>query len=86
MVSGGNTNQGQLLHAQETSKAAPMTRSQLMDRILELNPTATPAFLGAFSESSLAHYLEHLCIASEPLTPWVRRGITPGIVRREATE
>jgi len=60
-----------------------------MDRIVELNPTATPAFLGIFSEHSLAHYLEHLCTASEPrvrCTPWVRRGESPGIIAREAQD
>jgi hypothetical protein len=68
---------------QESPRRA-MSRSQLMDRILELNPTATPKFLGAFSESSLAHYLEHLSVVNEPHSPWVRRGIAPAIVQREA--
>jgi hypothetical protein len=73
-----------LLHDQlEESPRRGMTRAQLMDRILELNPSATPQFLGEFSESSLAHYLEHLCVLEEPTIPWVRRGIAPAIVRRE---
>jgi len=72
------------LNPQIESPRRAMTRSQLMDRILEMNPTATPKFLGGFTESSLAHYLEHLCVISEPHLPWVRRGIAPAIVRHEA--
>jgi hypothetical protein len=85
MVSGGPSNQRQL-HSPSETLMPPMNRAQLTDRILERNPTATATFLGAFSESSLAHYLEHLCVADEPSTPWVRKGISPGIVRREAME
>jgi hypothetical protein len=90
MVSGENGlrhgRQGEL-HTNINEQRTPvMTRSQLVDRILELNPTATPAFLGEFNEASLAHYLEHLCVANEPLVPWVRRGQSPGIVRRESAE
>jgi hypothetical protein len=76
----------ELLNQEIDAPHRGMTRSQLMDRILELNPSATPQFLGGFSESSLAHYLEHLNVATEPLVPWVRRGIAPAIVRREARE
>jgi hypothetical protein len=57
-----------------------------MERIVQLNPTATPEFLAGFNESSLAHYLEHLCVVDEPTVPWVRKGIAPAIVRREPGE
>jgi hypothetical protein len=76
--------QQELLSQEFDSPRRAMSRSQLMDRILELNPTATPKFLGGFSESSLAHYLDHLCVLSEPRSPWVRRGIAPAIVKRAA--
>jgi hypothetical protein len=77
--------QGRLL-GQDSRPQPALNRSQLVDRILEMNPSATPEFLRSFSEGSLAHYLEHLSIAGEPTTPWIRRGISPGIVRREAAE
>jgi hypothetical protein len=73
-------------HQEISEPRRGMNRAQLMERILELNPTATPQFLGEFSETSLAHYLEHLCVVNEPAAPWVRRGISPAIVRREARE
>jgi hypothetical protein len=76
--------QQELLSSEIESPRRAMTRSQLVDRILELNPTATPKFLGAFSESSLAHYLEHLCVVGEPGSSWIRRGIAPAIVKRAA--
>jgi hypothetical protein len=78
--------QTELELARPEPSARRMSRTQLVDRILELNPTASPASLGEFDEDSLAHYLEHLCVANEPLVPWVRRGQSPGIVRREAGE
>jgi hypothetical protein len=61
-----------------------LSRTQLVDRILELNPSATTEFLTTFNEDSLAHYLEHLCVLDEPCVPWVRRGMKPAIVRRES--
>jgi hypothetical protein len=86
MARNGRDGQEELLRDEAGPPRRGMTRAQLMDRILELNPTATPQFLGSFSESSLAHYLEHLCVVDEPTMPWVRRGIAPAIVRREARD
>ncbi len=86
MVRNSRDSAQELLHLETEAPRRTMNRSQLVDRILERNPTATPQFLGGFSESSLAHYLEHLCVADEPTIPWVRRGIAPAIVRREARE
>ncbi len=76
--------QGHLL--QQERRPAFLSRAQLMERIVQLNPTATPEFLAGFSEGSLAHYLEHLSVMDEPTTPWVRKGIAPAIVRREPVE
>ena len=82
MISTGG--QGQLL--QPERRPAFLSRAQLMERIVQLNPTATPEFLAGVNESSLAHYLEHLSVVDEPTVPWVRKGIAPGIVRREPGE
>ena len=79
-----DSQQGELL-AQERPKAY-LSRAQLIERILELNPTATPEFLSRFSESSLADYLDHLAVLDEPLVPWVRKGLAPAIVRRTPRE
>lgn len=67
--------------------ASALSREQLIDRILMLNPTATPAFLGEFTENDLTHYLEHLTCAQEPRgreARWVRTGGTPAISMYEA--
>lgn len=61
-----------------------LNRAQLVDRILNINPTATTEFLATFSEDSLSHYLDHLCIVDEPCVPWVRRGMQPAVVQRES--
>jgi hypothetical protein len=37
-----------------------MTKRQLIDEILELNPTAGPEFLCAFEPTELKEYLDHL--------------------------
>jgi hypothetical protein len=85
MVTTGNGGQQiELLVAER--RPAFLSRAQLVERILQLNPTATPEFLARFSEGSLAHYLEHLSVMDEPTAPWVRRGIMPAIVRREPME
>jgi hypothetical protein len=71
---------------QQERRPAFLSRAQLIERIMQLNPTATPEFLARFSEAALAHYLEHLSVMDEPTVPWIRRGISPAIVRREASE
>lgn len=71
---------------QQDRRPAFLSRSQLVERILQINPTATTEFLSRFNEGSLAHYLEHLNVLEDPETPWVRRGIAPAIVRREPGE
>ena len=52
-----------------------LSGEQVIDRILELNPTASPAFLGQFDAESLRSYLEHLLSARQPRgerSRWVR--------------
>ncbi len=37
-----------------------MTKREIIDRILEINTSASPEFLAAFSHESLQEYLNHL--------------------------
>ena len=37
-----------------------MTKREVIDRIIEINPSAKPEFLAEFSRESLAEYLQHL--------------------------
>lgn len=37
-----------------------MTKREIIDRIMEINPSAKPEFLAEFSRESLAEYLENL--------------------------
>ncbi|MEQ9096092.1 MAG: hypothetical protein RIE32_07500 [Phycisphaerales bacterium] len=63
-----------------------LTREQVVDRIITINRSASPAFLERFAEPQLRHYLEHLTHTTDerPNVPWVRRGETPAIVGRSA--
>lgn len=64
-----------------------LTREQVVDRIITINPTATAEFLARFSERSLRAYLAHLQSATQPRGPgarWERPGDSPAIVAREA--
>lgn len=65
-----------------------LSREQLIDRILMLNPTASPSFLGGFSPNDLTHYLEHLTVAQEPRgreARWVRTNTSPAICKYEVS-
>ncbi len=60
-----------------------LSKTQLIDQIISLNPTATSAFLDAFQESGLRNYLDHLLALQTPRgreATWTRRGDTPAIV------
>ena len=62
-----------------------LTREQVVDRIITINRSASPAFLERFAEPQLRHYLEHLTHTEQRRdVPWVRRGETPAIVGRSA--
>jgi len=60
-----------------------MTREQVVDRIITINPTATRGFLDKFKKKSLDLYLDHLQYAEQPRgpssKPWNRPGDTPAI-------
>lgn len=63
-----------------------LSGEQVIDRILELNPTASPAFLGQFDAESLRTYLEHLLSARQPRgerSRWVRPAGTRAICSSE---
>lgn len=52
-----------------------LTRSEIVDRILEMNPSATSEFLDRFNIRLLGEYLEHLNAASTPrgrMARWIR--------------
>jgi hypothetical protein len=69
------------------------SRSQVISRILELNPTITVSFLASFSDESLGHYLARLNVAQQPrpVLPgrgqgWIRVGGVPAILCRESDD
>ena len=71
------------------SESSRLTREQVVDRILSLNPTATTNFLDEFPEDSLAVYLEHLLATSQPRgrnARWLRPADSPAIVARSARD
>jgi hypothetical protein len=72
-----------------SSSSSRLTREQVVNRIIHINPTATEAFLSRFSEDSLGRYLDHLIVATGPRGPqsrWLRPGDSPAIVARESDD
>jgi len=70
---------------ESASSPSRLTREQVVDRIISINPTATANFLERFSEDSLEKYLSHLVIASGPRgghSRWMRPGDSPAIMGR----
>ena len=67
----------------DSSHLGRLTREQVVDRIMTLNPTAKPDFLRGFQRGSLSDYLARLDTARSPRgSGWVRRGNSPAIVTR----
>lgn len=65
---------------------ARLSVPQLVDRIMELNPSASGQFLVNFRREALRDYLDHLVCTSAPRgrgARWLRRGDTPGIIVRD---
>lgn len=63
-----------------------LTREQVVDRIITINPTATADFLNRFRDQSLELYLERLSTTMRRGASWVRQEETPAIMgaaRRE---
>ncbi len=62
-----------------------LTREQVVDRIITINPTATKDFLDTFNASHLGGYLDHLVAAQRPRGPdsrWSRPNDSPAIMVR----
>lgn len=71
-------------HDELPDRAPGLNRTQLLERIMDLNTTASEEYLGSFSEGSLARYLAHLESAGSPRGGrWERIAETPAIVVRE---
>lgn len=71
--------QPELEPSRESSK---LVRPQVIARIIELNRTASAAFLDQFSDNQLRFYLDHLRSVEVPrrsASPWVRPGDSPAI-------
>jgi hypothetical protein len=65
-----------------------LSRGQLIESILELNPGASLEFLGAFGADELSQYLNHLLWLQQPRTRaavWVRPGDSPAVLARTRT-
>ena len=61
------------------------SKAQVIDRILQINPSARQEWLDLFEVSALRRYLDHLEFALEPRGPdsvWLRDGETPAVVTR----
>jgi hypothetical protein len=68
------------------SPSSRLTREQVVDRIISINPTATVEFLNSFKDPALGHYLDHLVATSAPRgrhARWLRHHETPAILSRE---
>jgi len=60
-----------------------LTREQVVERIMTINPSAAADFLARFKSESLSNYLEHLVSAQQPRgrgSRWVRPGDSPAIM------
>lgn len=71
--------QAETLPSPESTK---LVRPQVIARIIELNRTASAAFLDQFTDDQLRFYLDHLQMQILPRRgahPWVRPGDTPAI-------
>ena len=65
------------------------TTPQLVRQIIEINPTATTAYLQQFARGELREYLEHLLAAQRPRgrdAVWVRPPAGHGIIFAEAAD
>lgn len=70
--------------------AERLSAAQLVERIMAINPSATPGFLSRFTPDRLANYLDHLLVMQSDRgsgsLAWVRRGETRAITMRVALD
>ncbi len=62
-----------------------LSRSAIVEQILEINNTASLEFLSEFSDQDLSNYLNHLLWLQQPRTGqarWVRPGDSPAVMAR----
>ena len=74
-------------HKEPLTQAPPaaLSREQLVDEIISINPSATAKFLAQFDDGLLGKYLDHLRFTQQPRcgkTPWDRPGDAPAIMVR----
>lgn len=72
------------VNLRETARpeAPAFSRLQLIQEILQFNPTVSPEFLDTFSERRLKSYRDHLVWSQEPraaASPWSDPDATPAI-------
>jgi hypothetical protein len=64
-----------------------LNREQVLSLIVDLNPSASAAFLSRFADASLDDYLQRLQLCREMGSRparWVRQPLAPAIVFRES--
>ncbi|MBX3322809.1 MAG: hypothetical protein KF757_07440 [Phycisphaeraceae bacterium] len=62
-----------------------LSRSAIVEQILEINITASLEFLSEFSDQDLSNYLNHLLWLQQPRTGqarWIRPGDSPAVMAR----
>lgn len=75
----------EMAEVRSPNQATRLTREQVVDRIITINRSASPAFLDRFADPQLRHYLDHLTHTEQRHNiPWIRTGETPAIVGRSA--
>ena len=59
-----------------------LSKDQVIELILDFNPSASPSWLDQFRVEALDSYLRHLRFTQEPprRSRWVRPGDTPAVV------
>ncbi|MBY0112250.1 MAG: hypothetical protein K2Y21_05470 [Phycisphaerales bacterium] len=66
-----------------------LTVPQLVEQIIQINKTASAAYLHQFARTELRHYLEHLLNSQRPRgrdAVWVRREAGAGILTADPLE
>lgn len=64
-----------------------LSKSQLIQAIMDMNPSAQRRWLASFDETALRRYLAHLRHADRPRShrrPWIREPETTAVVRRRS--
>lgn len=68
-----------------STPSAALSRDQVLDEIISINPSATADFLTQFADDLLKKYLDHLLYTQGPRdgsSPWDRPNDAPAIMVR----